>query len=141
MLRLTVLNCIAPKLRPNTEPLDAHARNWFTDGYRVSAPSTNTCRQDSDCEGSEICQAGYCAGIHRKYSTHGLYYGNEYKNLAGLESNALSYLEHGNYYRPHDFFYEYAFEQDTDIDGINIVKSTAPIHRRVTDSIDYDYTY
>ena len=139
MLRLTVLNSIAPKLQPKTEPLDAHTRNWFSDGYRVSAPGTNVCREDSDCEGSEICQSGYCAGIHRKYSTHGLYYGNEYKNLAAIESNALSYLEHGDHYRPHDFFYNYAFGGDV---GVNVISdSKNDKHRRVTDSIDYDYTY
>ncbi len=135
MLRLTVLNSITPKLQVNTEPLDAHTRNWFSDGYRVSAPGTNMCRQDSDCEGSEICQAGYCAGIHRKYSTHGLYYGNEYKKLAGIESHPLSYLEHN----PHDFFYNYTLDKDI---GINTVKaSTDPKHRRISDSLDYDYTY
>ena len=81
MLRLCALNSIAPKLRPSNEGLIAYTRNWFSDGYRTSAPGTNVCRQDSDCEGSEICKAGYCAGLQRKYSTYGLYYGDEYKNV------------------------------------------------------------
>ena len=79
MLRLCVLNSVAPKLRPSNEGLIAYTRNWFTDGYRTSAPGTNVCRQDSDCENNEICKAGYCAGLQRKYSTYGLYYGDDYK--------------------------------------------------------------
>ena len=139
MLRLCVLNSVSPKLRPATEGLNANTRNWFSDGYRTSVPDTNICRQDSDCEGSEICQSGYCAGIHRKYSTHGLYYGNEYKNLISDTATSLSYLEHGNNYHPHDFFYDYL---GGEMNGVN--RPVAHVHAQedtYSHNFDYDSAY
>ena len=106
MLRLCVLNSVAPKLRPTTEGLDSRRRHWFSDGYRTSTPGTTTCRETTDCERNEICQSGYCTGIKRIYGTHGLYYGNEYRDMLAKDT-PRSYLEHGNYARYQDFFYDY----------------------------------
>jgi len=138
MYSFCVLNSIIPKLKPSTENLDAHSRNWYTDGYRTSTPSTNTCHQDSDCEGNEICQSGYCAGLHRTYSTYGLYYGNEYKRFIGEDSSTLNYLYHGVHYRPNDFFYDYMSGKS----GI-INRPSSHIHTSDTykNKLNYDYSY
>ena len=136
MYKLVVLNNIAPKLRSKRESIDAHIRNWYTSGYRTGAPGTNTCRGDTDCEPGEICQSGYCAGLHRKYDTHGLFYGAEYADLLS-DQNSIGYLQHGDFYRPHDFFYDYSFG---DLHHGNI-KINQPHSVGLEKTTDYDYSY
>lgn len=103
--------------KPRREYLNAYTRNWYTDGYRTSAPGTNTCREDSDCEGNEACQSGFCAGIRRKYSLYGLYFGNEYQRFLGGETpydtsvgtyNPTSYLHSEPGGIPTNFDYDYS---------------------------------
>ena len=136
MIKLTLLNSVAPKLRPKAESLDAHVRKWYSDGYRTGAPGTNTCREDTDCNIGEICQSGYCAGLHRSYGTHGMFYGNEYKDLVGKLSTPMGYLQHGDYYRPHDFFYDYAFGYH---DGS--VRTNQPYDNDERETTQNDYGY
>ncbi len=104
MLRLCVLNSVVPKLRPKNEKLDARTRNWFSDGYRAAAPGTSTCRTDSDCEFSEICQGGYCAGIHLNYGTYGLYSDTEYRSILAKD-HPYGFLMHSQQYMPYHHFY------------------------------------
>ena len=134
--KMVVLNSIAPKLRPKREPIDAHIRSWYTDGYRAGAPGTNTCREDTDCEPGEICQSGYCAGLHRKYNVHGLLYGNEYIDMLSEPTHTLGYLQYSELYRPHDFFYDYAFG-----DHHGNIKVNQPQDVELEKTTDYDYSY
>lgn len=59
-LRLTVLMSL---LQPR-ENLDARYKNWFSDGYRASAPFTQLCVTGSDCEYNERCQGGLCVPLY-----------------------------------------------------------------------------
>jgi len=125
MLQLTLLNSIAPKLRLNrSEPLDARYISWFTDGYRASAPGTNVCRQNTDCEVDEICQGGYCTGLNRIAQLHGLYYGDLHTNLL-TDHHPLSHLlySHHNFndatqlfHQPDDFVRGYSHDYEYDYD-------------------------
>lgn len=63
MWKVCILNSVAPKLQPQREKLTFEIANWYTDGYRTSAPGTNLCQVNTDCEGDEICQGGFCAYI------------------------------------------------------------------------------
>jgi hypothetical protein len=140
-LKLVLLNSIIPKItmENRTEQLNTHIHNWFSHGYRYSVPRESTCSSDSDCNPDELCRGGYCAGLHRKYDIHGIFYGDEYNDMVGEKNNPLSYLGHGEYYRPNDFFYDY-------ISGGHpgTVKANNPILSTELDlnaDIGYNYNY
>jgi hypothetical protein len=113
MWKITLLNCLAPKLRVR-ERLDAHSRNWFTDGYRTSTPGTTTCQSDTDCEGYEICQSGYCAGIPRQFDNYGTFIGGEYQQFLDLERNPYpsSYGVLNQSATPYETFHRHNFQND-----------------------------
>ena len=107
MLRLCILNSIMPKIQSPPENLVSKKRNWFSDGYRVSAPGTSTCRSDTDCEINEICQSGYCSGLKRPFGTFGIFYNvNSYGKQDRLITNRDWNRSQGNV---HDYSYDYGY--------------------------------
>ena len=97
MYKICVLNSVAPKLKCREEKLVALARNWFSDGYRTSAPGTETCQVDSDCEKYERCQAGFCAGLPLRYDLIGVY------SSIPDSGDRITHTERHNY--DHDYGY------------------------------------
>lgn len=125
MLQLALLNSIAPKLRfIRFEGLDAHIRNWFTDGYRASMPGTAMCKTNTDCEADEICQSGYCTGLQRKTNVQGIYYGEDERNLLQsttpysqlqLQTNEFRFNENGSPFS-HPPIQTHAYKRDYEYD-------------------------
>lgn len=71
LIKLIYLNSIAGRFRPRDEYLSSQTRNWYTDGYRVSNPTSNLCNSTVDCEANQICQSGVCTELpaHDSYYT------------------------------------------------------------------------
>ena len=69
MLKICLLNSVAPKLQPASEKL-AIIRNWYSDGYRTSVPGTSVCTVTDECENGESCQSGRCTSISSDYEKY-----------------------------------------------------------------------
>lgn len=124
MFRLVLLNTIGKSLQIKKEGVYAARRNWFSDGYRAAAPGLHKCSQDTDCEAGEICQAGYCYGLHRRTDIHNLHYGDEYRTLIQRQSNNPLH-----------------FIPDRDIINGSYFYINQPVFDIEEEVIDYEYNY